>query len=155
MATGETNPPRRLRPGRAAAQQFSLSLGGSAVDYYIALAERLGAPCTSRRMALAIPPRDAEAAAELLDQAGLTGRRPLVMLNPGASFGVSKIWKPARFAALADALIERRGAGIVLNVAPSERAVAEKVASAMRHPPHLNLAHCQNSIGLVQALAAP
>ena len=105
-------------------------------------------------MALAVLPRDADAAAALLSEAGLAGRRPLVMLNPGASFGVSKVWSPQRYAALADALIERRGAGIILNAAPSERAVAEAVASAMRHAPGLNLARVENSIGLVKALAA-
>jgi heptosyltransferase-2 len=126
----------------------------SAVDYYIALAQRLGARCASRRMTLAVPPRDAQAAEALLEQASLTGRRPLVMLNPGASFGVSKIWKPQRFAALADALVQRRGAGIILNAAPAERAVAEQVAAAMRRPVDLNLARCRNSISLLKALAA-
>ncbi|MGA2266130.1 MAG: lipopolysaccharide heptosyltransferase II [Phycisphaerae bacterium] len=126
----------------------------SAVDYYIALAEHLGARCASRRLALAVLPHDAQAAAALLDQAHLTNRRPLVMLNPGASFGVSKLWKPARFAALADALIERRGAGLILNAAPAERAVARQVAAAMRRKSVLNLANHDNSIGLAKALAA-
>ncbi|MCJ7544587.1 MAG: lipopolysaccharide heptosyltransferase II [Phycisphaerae bacterium] len=140
-----------LRPPRDDCGKF---LPISAVDYYLALAEHLGARCDSRRMTLAVPPRDAAAAAALLEEAALTDRRPLVMLNPGASFGVSKVWKPDRYAALADALIERRGAGIILNAAPAERTVAEAVAAAMRHPPQLNLARRDNSIGLVKALAA-
>lgn len=141
----------RLRPPRDARGKLTPT---SAVDYYIALAERLGATCASRRMVLAVPPRDSEAAAAMLEEAGLATRRPRVMLNPGASFGISKVWSPHRYAALADALIERRGAGIILNASPTERPVAEAVAAAMRYPPHLNLARHENSIGLLKALAA-
>ncbi len=141
----------RLQPPRDEAGKL---LPVSAVDYYLALVRYLGAAPDSRQLTLAVPPADAQAAEALLRQADLAGRRPLVMLNPGASFGLSKVWKPQRYAALADALIERRGAGIVLNAAPSERPVAEAVASAMRHRPQLNLARCENSLRLVKALAA-
>ena len=126
----------------------------SAVDYYIALARRLGARCTSRRMTLAVTEPFARRAGELLEAAGLSDGRCLVMLNPGASYGVSKVWKPARFAALADQLIERRGVGVIINAAPAERAVARTVASAMRQKAGLNLADCDNSIALVKAIVA-
>ena len=98
-------------------------------------------------MSLAVLPADAAAAARLLADAGLTDHRPLVMLNPAASYGVSKIWAPQRFAALADALIDRHDAGVILNAAPAERHVAETVAASMTHAPHLNLADVENTIG--------
>ncbi len=126
----------------------------SAVDYYIGLAECLGAKCPSRRIGLAVTDDRAAQADKLLTDAGLADGRPLVMLNPGASYGVSKMWKPARYAALADELIDRRGAGVIINAAPSERKIARKVAAAMRHADALNLADRANSIGLVKALAA-
>ena len=131
-------------------------LGGflpiSAVDYYIALAESLGARCEDRRIRLAAAEADRHAADAMIARAGLDGHRPIVMLNPGAAFGVSKIWHPTRFAALADALIEQRGAAIIINAAPAERAIARQVASAMRQKPAINLAEVDNSIGLVKGL---
>lgn len=74
------------------------------------------------------------------------------MLNPGASFGPSKLWPAERFAAVADELIACRGAAVIINAAPGEKTVALAVASAMRHPPLINLAERENSIGLVKAL---
>jgi heptosyltransferase-2 len=126
----------------------------SAVDYYIALVEHLGAKCEGRRLALAVAPEQAVVAEKLLADCAIDRARPLAMLNPGASFGASKMWKPARFAALADELIDKRGAQIIINAAPSERPVAERVEAAMRHKPAINLARRENSIGLLKALVA-
>lgn len=126
-----------------------------ALDYYAALVGLLGAVCRDRRLALPVAAADAAAAERLLAEAGLLPKRtrkPLVMLNPGSSFGPSKMWDPRRFAALADLLVQRRGAGIIINAAPAERLVAAEAAEAMRHPATLNLARHANSIGLVKAL---
>jgi heptosyltransferase-2 len=124
----------------------------SAVDYYIALAESLGARCDDRRIRLAATEADRHAAEAVIARAGLDGRGLIVMLNPGAAFGGSKMWHPTRFAALADAMIEQRGAAIIINAAPPERAIARQVAEAMRHKPAINLAEVDNSIGLVKGL---
>jgi heptosyltransferase-2 len=83
---------------------------------------------------------------------GTPATHPLVMLNPGASFGPSKLWPAERFAAVADELIARRGAAVIINAAPAEKPVALAVAAAMRHRPLINLAERENSIGLVKAL---
>jgi heptosyltransferase-2 len=124
----------------------------SAVDYYADLVAVLGVRCESRALSLPVASADASAADGLLAAAGVDARRPLVMLNPGASFGPSKLWDPRRFAALADLLVERRGAQIVINAAPAERRVAARVAAAMRYRPALNLGEHDNSLGLVKAL---
>jgi heptosyltransferase-2 len=57
----------------------------------------------------------------------------MVVLAPGASFGPSKIWPPASFAQVGDALA-RAGAQVVLVGAPGERALAHSIAGAMRSP---------------------
>ena len=140
----EKIPPPRDERGRLRAV--------SAIDYYLALAAMLGARCDSRRMELAVTgPEEAEAE-EILRRAGVDGRRPCVMLNPGASFGPSKMWPPRRFAAVADALIERHGAQIIVNAAPSERSIAAEVGEAMRHRPAVNFADRDNTIGLLKSL---
>lgn len=123
-----------------------------ASEYYGALIRSLGVPCESMQPALAVSPRDAETAEAMLASAHV-GSRPLVMLNPGASFGVSKMWAPRQFAAVADELISRHGVRIIINVSPGERAVGRAVADAMRRPVALNMADHDGTIGLLKALA--
>jgi len=129
----------------------------SAIDYYIDLVRLLGVRFpddggSSRRMALAVTDTGESAARALLRRAGVEANRPLVMINPGASFGPSKMWASERFAVVADALIERRGAQIIINAAPSERPIAARVAEAMRHRPVINFADYDNTIGLLKSL---
>ena len=124
----------------------------SAIDYYINLVALLDAAPDSREMHLRVSPEDAREADDLLVAAGADAARPLVMLNPGASFGVSKMWDPAQYAGLADMLIERRGAQIIINAAPSERAIALAVEDDMTRPALLNFGHYDNTIGMLKAL---
>ena len=139
----------RLHPPRGADGRFEPT---PACEYYAALVESLGAPCASMQPALAVAPRDAETAEAMLAAAHV-GSRPLVMLNPGASFGVSKMWAPRRFAAVADELISRHGVRILINVSPGERPIGRAVADAMRRPVALNMADHDGTIGLLKALA--
>lgn len=125
-----------------------------AIEYYANLAALLGADCADRRMTLPLRDADAAAAEEELRRAGADLARPIVMLNPGAAFGSSKMWEEGRYAAVADALIERRGAQIVVNAAPSERAIAARVVAAMKHKPLLHFAGRDNTLGLLKGLLA-
>jgi len=124
----------------------------SAVDYYIALAEMLGAHCVSRELSLPIEPEQEAAADALLADRGVDRARPVVMLNPGASFGTSKMWSAERYAALADMLIQRRGAQVIINAAPAERRIAGWVARAMRSAPAVSFADSDNTLGLLKSL---
>jgi heptosyltransferase-2 len=136
--------PRRLPDGRY--------MPVPAVDYYIALAEMLGAHCASRDLALPLEPQHEAAAEIILAECGSDRARPIVMLNPGASFGTSKMWSAEKYAALADMLIERRGARIIVNAAPAERPIARWVVRAMRNAPAVSFAGRDNSLGLLKAL---
>ena len=122
------------------------------IEYYNALARVLGADATSWRMALPVDDADQAAADAILNEAKVDAVRPVVMLNPGAAFGPSKLWPAERYAVVADELIERRGAQIIINAAPSERGVAAAVAAAMKHSPAVSFAERDNSIGLLKAL---
>jgi heptosyltransferase II len=139
----------KLAPPRDADGRFTPV---SAVDYYADLAAALGARPRSRRMSLPVRPEDTAAADAMLAAAGVAGDGPLVMLNPGASFGTSKMWSAGRYAALADMLIERRGARIIVNAAPSERHIAAWVGQAMRHAPAISFADRDNTLGMLKAL---
>ena len=126
-----------------------------AIDYYIRLVEMLPLRCDSRLMSLGLLEADDRAARDLLEAAGAAvgaPSRPLVMLNPGASFGPTKMWDLLRYAAVADELIDRRGAQIIINAAPAERQLAAQVAQEMRHKPAVNFAERDNTIGLLKGL---
>jgi len=125
-----------------------------ALSYYLALAERLGADVSDRSMQLAVEPDAATAAEALGAEAGVDPSRPIVIINPGASFGSSKLWMPDRFAAVADALIDAHGAQIVINAAPNEKAIAASVADRMAGAPAVNFAERDNTLALLKALTA-
>lgn len=139
----------KLSPARDEAGKF---IPAPMIDYYLNLMRLLGAEADSRRMKLAVTPAEDAEAARFFDEADIDPARPLVMLNPGASFGPSKLWPPERYAAVADALIDRRGAQIIINASPSDRPVATRVAAAMRRSPSVNFADRDNTLGLLKAL---
>ena len=64
---------------------------------------------------------------------GIAGHHPLVGINPGASFGISKLWLPERYAAVGDWLIEKHDAQVVVTCGPGEEHLAWKIHDTMRH----------------------
>jgi heptosyltransferase-2 len=138
-----------LDPPRDAAGEFAVV---PAIDYYLALADAAGCPPAGKEMELAVAEADAARAEQLLARAGRESGRPLVLLNPGASFGGAKIYPAGRFASVADRLIDEFGAQVVLNAAPAERPIAQAVEKGMNRVPLLNLAAVDNTLGLLKAL---
>lgn len=124
----------------------------AAIDYYNKLLALVGVTATDRRMELPLLPSDEMAAEALLRQSQYDPKRPLVMLNPGAAFGSSKLWHFRRYAALGDELTVRRGAQIILHAAPAEKQLAAKVAETMKYPPLVDFARRDSSLGLLKAL---
>ena len=122
----------RLRPAREGRRFVPVPM----IDYYLALAGRLGAEVSDRRMELFTSDEDERRADRLLREAGVDDPgRPLVLLNPGAAnHGDAKLWPAERFAAVADALIDRHNAAVLVNGSPKERALLDRVHAAARHP---------------------
>lgn len=77
---------------------------------------------------LAVTPRDRAEAERVVP----ADERPLVVLHPGAG-DPRRRWPPEKFAAVGDALA-RRGARVIVNGIPRERALAEAVMRGMREP---------------------
>jgi heptosyltransferase-2 len=73
-------------------------------------------------------------AGEAIEAAGLRTGQPIVVLNPGASFGPAKRWLPERFADVADRLVERRGAAVFVSCGPKEIDTARAIARQMSRP---------------------
>jgi ADP-heptose:LPS heptosyltransferase len=89
-------------------------------------------PCPAAHLATEFPltRSDIASAAEFLF---VPPAFPLVGLHPGAK-AKTRCWPAERFAALADTLIERYGADIVLTGSAAERQLTASVRRAMHHP---------------------
>ena len=126
------------------------------LKYYSALLEPLGisSTCDDMQMELPVCEEDHRTAARLLTECGYDPTRPLVMLNPGAAFGTSKLWPAEKYAKLADELLERYNAQIILNAAPNdnERAILAELIEHMQSKPLINFARRDNTLGLLKGL---
>lgn len=103
--------------------------------YYAELSRHVGAPVVDQRPRLGVTPEQEQAGRALLVHYGLDGGRPYAVLNPGAAFGASKCWLPARFAELADRLHAELGLPSVIVGATGEvplmRDIARRASSAV------------------------
>ncbi len=140
---------RRLIPLRDDAGKF---VPVPTIDYYLQLLTAVGIEPVSRQMELPVTPGSEKQAEDMLAWAAVAPGDTVVMLNPGAAYGSSKLWPPERFAAVADHLIESRNARIVINAAPSERDIARRVVASMRTNRALNLGEIENSLPLLRSL---
>jgi heptosyltransferase-2 len=124
----------------------------SAIDYYLAIASRLGADTANTKTELCISEGDKKAILEKFGEK-LNGSKPLVILVPGGAFGPSKLWSEERFAQTADFLIEKFSANVFISVSPvkEETQIAEKICSAAKHP-IINLAKTPVTLGQLKTL---
>lgn len=104
------------------------------VEYYTHLARAIGCESPGDRLELFTTAGCDQRVDGLLHGHGLASGRPRVVLCPGAKFGASKCWLPERFAAVADALVQRRGAAVIISPGPGEEPLAHAIARAMRQP---------------------
>jgi heptosyltransferase-2 len=130
------------------------------IKYYMGLAHYLGAPQRDLRMELFVTESERREALQVLARGGLSsdierpasrGEPPLVLLNPGAQYGAAKCWLPEHFAAVADRLIEQRGATVLLSGAPRERAIIEQVHMHMTRAP-VDLARAGMGLGALKEI---
>jgi heptosyltransferase-2 len=111
------------------------------VRSYLALAHHLGSSSTDLTLQLFVTDTERRQAEETLAAAklppsvhrpGSHGAPPLVLLNPGAQYGEAKCWPPERFAAVADELVRRHNATILVSGAPRERQILDEVLRKIR-----------------------
>lgn len=102
--------------------------------YYGALARYLGSRDVPASAELFTTPEDEAAIDQILAAANVAPGRPIVVINPGASFGPAKCWLPERFAEVADRLSERNGAAVFIACGPKEIGTAREVARHLQHP---------------------
>lgn len=104
----------------------------SMIRYYNAIARYLGCRDCPTLPELHTTPEQEQVAAAAIEAAGVGENQPIVVVNPGASFGSAKCWPPEQFAQVADRLASENGAAILIACGPQEVEVAHRVASSMR-----------------------
>ena len=99
------------------------------------LLEGVGLGTEDCRIRLSVSNEDRRYAHDFLQRNGLLGQSPLVALHPGTSERTHyKRWFPEAYARVADGLVEKLGASIIVTWGPGERETAEKVVSLMKSP---------------------
>ncbi|RPJ55354.1 MAG: lipopolysaccharide heptosyltransferase II [Acidobacteria bacterium] len=118
-------------------------LGRHQMYYYLDLLYQTGLSSTDYLsdsdfrpdISLVAGPQSLADARRLLTQNGIAANRPVVGVNPGAFFGSAKRWFPDRYAAVADMLIQRLDAQILIFGSPQERRLADEICERMRYRP--------------------
>jgi heptosyltransferase II len=103
--------------------------------YYLELLRRAGwlnqLP-TVESIRLKVDAQSLERARKVQKQSGARPSALCIALAPGAAFGSAKCWPPERFAELADRLVRRFDADVIIFGAKSERQVAARIISRMQ-----------------------
>ena len=121
----------RLKPERDGSGRY---VPTPAVDYYLRIAEYLGADVTDRRLELRPTPSGESNARAAITASGIesgrVARSPLVLIAPGANFGDAKKWFPERFAEVAARLSKEYQATIAMTGTPAEVPILQAVRHA-------------------------
>ncbi len=96
------------------------------VDYYLQLCTHVGCEIGSKKLELFISKASEDAANHLFGKYHI-GKKPFVLINPGASYGSSKCWYAKKFAMTADLLREKVDCDIVLVCGPGETKLTDEI----------------------------
>ncbi|MCX5637859.1 MAG: glycosyltransferase family 9 protein, partial [Planctomycetota bacterium] len=105
----------------------------SMIDYYLAIASRLGAETSDRTLELPVELQTRKKLKSRFPEvAGCRG--PVVILVPGGAFGHSKCWPSERFGQTADWLITNHDATVVISVGPDpfEKQIAREICASSK-----------------------
>ena len=124
----------------------------SMIDYYRGVAAQIEANSADRLPELEVSRNDTKSLQEKLPEIFITDG-PMVIFVPGGAFGANKCWPAENFAKLADWLVEKYEATVILSVAPNsfEQRIAEEVCSRSKHR-LINLGETPLSLGELKAL---
>ena len=117
----------------------------SMLDYYGRLPQALGAGLPQGPLELSIDEQSRATVDDWWREFGIEAGQRVVLLNPGAKFGTSKLYPADRFAKVGDRLTQLLGAKILINAGPGEQEIAQAVSRQMQShahiisPPRLNL----------------
>ena len=124
----------------------------SMIDYYLKVCKQLGCDISDRTMELSVSDDDLASISDKFSEV-MNSQKPLAIFVPGGAFGPSKCWKTDRFAKLADKLIDKYNANVVVSVAPNEieKLMANKIVRQSKRK-LFNLGDMKLSLGELKAL---
>jgi len=103
----------------------------SMIRYYNAIARYMGCRDCPVCTELSTTEEHEQVAAAAIEAADVGPNQPIVVINPGASYGPAKCWPPERFAEVADRLVRQCKAVVFIACGPAEIVVARQVGSRM------------------------
>jgi heptosyltransferase-2 len=119
------------------------------IEYFLNIARACGIETENRDYEFFISSEDKDYARSLLRDKGLKESDFLAIINPGANWPLKR-WPKENFARLADGLIKRYQAKVIITGAKSDLRLARNIASLMKNQP---LILCgQTSLGELAAL---
>ena len=118
-----------IDPPRERGQRVAISM----IERYLRLARALGVRDAGDALELHVHADAAERAEALLARAGVARGERVLLVTPGAAYGVSKLWPPEHFARACDEIRQRFGVLPVVAPAPNaaEIAIAKRVSAAI------------------------
>ena len=124
----------------------------SAVDYYLHLAQAVGATVESRRPELGTLAADDRRAEAIWRKFGIDENRPVVVLNTGAAYGSAKEWPPEYFALLSRRIVQDLGGQVIVICGPLERETADQIVNVAGSNQVKSLSSENVSIGLSKSI---
>jgi heptosyltransferase II len=127
----------------------------SMIQRYLRIVRGLGVRDAGDALELHVHADAAEKAEALLARAGVAPAQAILLVTPGAAFGVSKLWPPEHFARACDEIERRFGLLPVVAPAPNaeEIAVARRVIAALTRR-HAALLEPDPSLEVFKAIVA-
>jgi heptosyltransferase-2 len=125
------------------------------LNYYLDLISGLGLKTSPPKISLPLTQEEKEKSKQMLLSLNVDLKNPLIILNPGASYGPAKRWQVENYAKLAILLQERKKAEILITGSKGEAELVESIASFMTKKPH-NLAgktSLRELVGLISQAA--
>lgn len=103
------------------------------VEYYLGMLKALGLGAGRKDVRLLIGEEEKAFSDRILKERGIAEASLLIGLAPGATYGPAKRWYPERFASVADRLIERFSARVLLFGSAGDHEVARSIQGKARN----------------------
>jgi len=104
------------------------------IDYYLGVIKGAGLAVKDSFPEFFISQKDTKSAAQFLKKNSISENDFVVGINAGGNW-MPKRWPPDLFARLADSLIEKLSARVIITGGPEDTKLAEGIASAMKYKP--------------------